>query len=1213
MLNPYLTITLAAGVLSLFAVPVDALEYNPHPVVIIKSLPSLNDFREQDQESLLADTIHATELRGNTEQIDVYLLFSGTLKGDPVAIFYFEDGTDELHEDADPPTDQFIMHFKPSEDAEVEYEITTHRNGHSCVQSIPPIDPTIERDCGSGAVTTKQTENGWAAYVRFFVDFERPTVDSPYYIQWSYVDAEGMDAEGNYKSETTLWPDSWFFQGTAYPWQEEDFSVDVNYGRIEINDFLHMPSQFLTENLSQNTLKCADDTIDVAANIPEDGYTKDDVARITAKIHSLQSNVKVFLTIYDHQHNAVLKKSTTYAGSDPVFLVDLDSFSQGIYTAAVEFGINGPKDSILFGVDTAEQIIQIEPNQCSLYLLFDEDKESLTVFGHIYDPSDSYLDGLNVFVDRNGDGLTELAGDDIRLYINKNDFGGKEITASGGWLDDEFLPIGDARINKLRDGYEIFAEIRGVSKDFRIATEQSDNTFHEFKKNRFPPSSFATSPQTWAAADFVDRSPVKYASSDWIPAEVLATQPVDVNLILVGDKWTEEQKGDISSRLYGETTPIIVSELHLAGDRYLYQYDFVSAPDEFSAGLFSLMREESEPVNPFYGEDDYDEPWGLASWVKAKHPEWTSRAQERFEVSYRLVDAQKVEEYIHANLVSQDPSLNSPNSANLVFISGDMGTVDFLHNYKVHTVDPATGKHHKAVGMMGYGGKYNTYFFDLYAAPWDDYQGLPRFYDENLINEYTNFHDIAGEEGRNQLFANYINHATSLLITPSYVYPPVYKTNYLIDLVVVTEPNSSANTTLIDHFIDREKIFTELSELVPDSSWDLNFSLERVTSRDLGSGVKDLLNSAEKVPVFSEEFGPIISVLDTKAVTRELVSWASTRESSNFKDFRDVSNSRWTIPVLAVIGERDNQWHVEEHGTVGLAAAHPEDANQPCCAIVLSNDKTVWSDGYGLSDLVIHEVGHVLGLMHPYQGFMPEKEFLRNDYFNWNGGAMAYSSPLHGCSHWYSFYHDEPCGIADTHFTQFEKNTISRGIAIHLIEAAENNVYRTLLDLERGGTSPYDLPPDVESQVDGITSEIKRAKDAFRLNLLHGSDGAILLAKTAAQDSQLLASEYGAEYKQAGAGAAKISIPEWIKSQAVWWVEGAIGDSEFINSIQYLIKERIIVIPLADSSAQAGPKDIPEWVKKTVYWWSTGTVSDRELADALQFLIREGVIQLGYL
>ena len=539
-----------------------------------------------------------------------------------------------------------------------------------------------------------------------------------------------------------------------------------------------------------------------------------------------------------------------------------------------------------------------------------------------------------------------------------------------------------------------------------------------------------------------------------------------------------------------------------------------------------------------------------------------------------------------------------------------MEKIDFLHNFKLHSIDPSTDEYHKAVGLMGYGGKYNTYFFDLYAAPWDDYQGIQGYYDENLINEFTNFHDFTDEKDRNQLFIDYINNATSLLVTPSYVFPPVYKTNYLIDLVIVTEPSSTANNILIDHFINEEKILSQLEQLIPNSSWELNLTLERITSRDLSTGIKKLLNSADKVPVFSEEFGPVVSIINREDMSRELISWASTRESSNFKDFRDVKDSQWTIPVLVIIGQSDNQWYIGGYGTVGLAAANPEDATQPCCAIALSNDYTVWTEGYGLSDLVIHEVGHVLGLMHPFQGFTPDKEFFSNDYFNWYGSAMAYSSPLHGCSFWYSLYHDEPCGMTDSYFTYFDKEAISRGIATYLIKSAENNVYRTLLALEKDGTSPYNLPSDVKSQVKNIESEIKKAKDAFRLNKLHGNDGALQIGKIAAEDSQSLVSNYAVEYKQTKPGIIEINIPAWIKNQAEWWVAGSINDNEFLNSIQYLIKEKIIVIPPTDSAAQEGPKDIPDWVKKSVHWWSIGTISDKEFVSALQFLVKEGIIKV---
>jgi len=39
-------------------------------------------------------------------------------------------------------------------------------------------------------------------------------------------------------------------------------------------------------------------------------------------------------------------------------------------------------------------------------------------------------------------------------------------------------------------------------------------------------------------------------------------------------------------------------------------------------------------------------------------------------------------------------------------------------------------------------------------------------------------------------------------------------------------------------------------------------------------------------------------------------------------------------------------------------------------------------------------------------------------------------------------------------------------------------------------------------------------------------------------------------------------IPEWIKNNAGWWSEGAISESDYISSLQYLISEGIIKIPI---------------------------------------------------
>jgi len=48
--------------------------------------------------------------------------------------------------------------------------------------------------------------------------------------------------------------------------------------------------------------------------------------------------------------------------------------------------------------------------------------------------------------------------------------------------------------------------------------------------------------------------------------------------------------------------------------------------------------------------------------------------------------------------------------------------------------------------------------------------------------------------------------------------------------------------------------------------------------------------------------------------------------------------------------------------------------------------------------------------------------------------------------------------------------------------------------------------------------------------------------------------------------AAKTRIPDWVRNNAGWWAEGAIGDKDFVSGIQYLIKERIMQIPLSEIS-----------------------------------------------
>ena len=38
------------------------------------------------------------------------------------------------------------------------------------------------------------------------------------------------------------------------------------------------------------------------------------------------------------------------------------------------------------------------------------------------------------------------------------------------------------------------------------------------------------------------------------------------------------------------------------------------------------------------------------------------------------------------------------------------------------------------------------------------------------------------------------------------------------------------------------------------------------------------------------------------------------------------------------------------------------------------------------------------------------------------------------------------------------------------------------------------------------------------------------------------------------------SVPDWVRNNAGWWAEGLIDDQTFLQAIQFLIKEGMLVI-----------------------------------------------------
>jgi hypothetical protein len=101
------------------------------------------------------------------------------------------------------------------------------------------------------------------------------------------------------------------------------------------------------------------------------------------------------------------------------------------------------------------------------------------------------------------------------------------------------------------------------------------------------------------------------------------------------------------------------------------------------------------------------------------------------------------------------------------------------------------------------------------------------------------------------------------------------------------------------------------------------------------------------------------------------------------------------------------------------------------------------------------------------------------------------------------------------------------------------------------------------------------------------------------------------------------SIPAWIKNNAGWWATDQIDDSAFLQGIQYLIQEKIMIVPPTETSkssddsdaipdaeqrAQAFDQSVPAWIKNNAGWWATDQIDDSAFLQGIQYLVQKGII-----
>jgi len=143
---------------------------------------------------------------------------------------------------------------------------------------------------------------------------------------------------------------------------------------------------------------------------------------------------------------------------------------------------------------------------------------------------------------------------------------------------------------------------------------------------------------------------------------------------------------------------------------------------------------------------------------------------------------------------------------------------------------------------------------------------------------------------------------------------------------------------------------------------------------------------------------------------------------------------------------------------------------------------------------------------------------------------------------------------------------------------------------------------------DGISSDSKIGNDTFEFLIPSDISGIINVKFQNISDSKVASLEFPLIVDRKDMLETDYQIPEWVKNTAGWWATYQIPDSAFIDGIEFLINEQIIVVSDIEKDSSTPYQGIPEWVKTNAGWWANEQIDDNTFATGIEFLIRIGLI-----
>ena len=296
--------------------------------------------------------------------------------------------------------------------------------------------------------------------------------------------------------------------------------------------------------------------------------------------------------------------------------------------------------------------------------------------------------------------------------------------------------------------------------------------------------------------------------------------------------------------------------------------------------------------------------------------------------------------------------------------------------------------------MTGWGGHSRLFYADLSAGPEQTAEQLPI----QLASAFNSV-DLSTAYGKfwlNQFLADYVSGAVPNLFAPDFVYPINYASSYKVKVVIFDNRTDTTDPPITKTF-DQEVAVKQWQALVPWANVTAETKYAHIS--DYPELQQIIVKSKSPVTYGSPPGSPAVDA-------RPVYDWLNANGQGHIKDFMQVKRdtTEYDIPVFAFAFAGDYEFGFTFKDMIGKEA----DFDRTIWGVSLydlvlishstndfkrgdSTNPAQPGKGFGFTNTVIHEVGHMLGLMHPFS-FDPTENFVASvmAYYPYENGFSIF-------------------------------------------------------------------------------------------------------------------------------------------------------------------------------------------------------------------------------